>query len=77
MDVSVKSHHPDDKLVDVVWVTQLVDQGKQHTTRQHLLKTQHPGTLVRNYNTNTQLHGQTCWDNNSHGWWVTRLAAFV
>lgn len=33
-----QSHHPNHKLVDVVWVTELVDQRKQHTTCQHLLK---------------------------------------
>lgn len=32
------SYHPDDELIDVVWVAKLVDQRKQHTTRKHLLK---------------------------------------
>lgn len=32
------THHPDDKLVNVVWVTQLIDEREQHTTGQHLLK---------------------------------------
>lgn len=35
---SACSHHPDDKLVDVVRVAQLIDERKEHATRQHLLQ---------------------------------------
>lgn len=38
---AVVSHHPDDKLVDVVWVAQLIDERKEHAARQHLLQ-RHP-----------------------------------
>lgn len=36
--MGANAHHPDDKLVNVVWVTQLIDEREQHTACQHLLK---------------------------------------
>lgn len=38
LSLADNTHHPDDKLVNVVWVTQLIDEREQHTTGQHLLK---------------------------------------
>ena len=80
------SYHPDDELIDVVWVAKLVDQRKQHTTREHLLKktSQSVFSFTRNnlHYKRAVTHGplRLCrlfrlLENNTHDWPAARAAA--